>query len=250
MFSPTAGNLILQIAGVALLLAALLSAPGCQTARSTQVDNPQPTPARNDYVPPTQLEMETAASGRSGFIGLPAPDFTLQDHTGSPVSLADIRGKWNVVYFYPKDDTPGCACQANEFTLLLIEFKHQNASIYGISADSVASHQAFRKKYEIEIPLLSDPTREVMTKYGAWTETPIAGKTIGRTIRSTFLIDPDGVIAWHWPEVIPTGHAQRVVDKLTELRQQRMAASRSGQSFFPVLQHAPTHRNQTADRPR
>jgi peroxiredoxin Q/BCP len=155
-------------------------------------------------------EVEQAASRSSAAAGRPAPDFTLPDQDGRPVRLADRRGKWVVLYIYPKDDTPGCTCQATEFTKLLGEFRDMNADVLGVSGDSPADHRYFRQKYDLALTLLSDPAGEVMRRYGAWVETPAAGPGTGRTVRQTYLIGPDGTIARHWPEVIPEGHAERV----------------------------------------
>lgn len=159
-------------------------------------------------------EMEDAAAERSTFRGQPAPDFTLPDQDGKPVALAEARGEWVVLYFYPKNGTPGCTCQAREFNQSHGRFQKLAARVYGVSPDSVASHRQVADDFELRIRLLSDRDRQVMRAYGAWVETPEGG----RVIRSTVLIDPRGRIAWHWPEVIPEGHAERVRAKLEELR--------------------------------
>ncbi|MAE68007.1 MAG: peroxiredoxin [Phycisphaeraceae bacterium] len=161
--------------------------------------------------------MERAASRRSPFIGKTAAAFELPDQDDRTVSLEKLRGRWVVLYFYPADDTPGCTCQATEFTKLLKRFREQGAEIYGVSPDLSASHRYFRDKYELEIALLSDPHHEVMRRYGAWLDLRSAGAEGGRVVRSTFLIDPTGRIAHHWPEVIPQGHAKRVADRLRDL---------------------------------
>lgn len=163
-------------------------------------------------------EMEDAAASRSPITGKPAPDFTLMNQDSKPVQLRDLRGQWVVLYFYPKDDTPGCACQATEFTQLLYDFKDMNATVLGVSADSPSSHQHFIDKYSLKLELLSDPTQRVMQQYGAYVQSSLGDKSYGRVIRSTYLIDPEGIIRYHWPEVIPEGHAQRVRDKLEELQ--------------------------------
>ena len=163
-------------------------------------------------------EMETAAARRSTFIGQVAPPFALTDQDERLVRLADHRGRWLVLYFYPADDTPGCACQANEFTHLLTTFRDMNAAVLGVSGDSSASHRKFIAKYDLKLTLLSDPTREVMAAYGAWVQTRLGERTSSRVIRSTVIIDPAGVIRHHWPEVIPPGHADRVRARLAELQ--------------------------------
>jgi thioredoxin-dependent peroxiredoxin len=161
---------------------------------------------------------EEAASARSEIVGISAPDFSLPDQNRKLVQLSALRGQWVVLYFYPKDDTPGCTTEATEFTGLLAgTFRQVGARVLGISADSVESHRSFRDKFGLGVDLLSDPDHKVMSAYGAWVSAALGQKSYGRVIRSTLLIDPAGVIRYHWPEVIPEGHAQRVEKKLTEL---------------------------------
>jgi len=162
--------------------------------------------------------MEEAAAAHSPAVGRPAPAFRLPDQEDRPVRLKDLRGRWVVLYFYPKNDTPGCICEATEFTELLFRFQDMNASVYGISEDSTESHRAFIKKFALGMDLLSDPDHAVMKEYGAWVEAKVGDKSYQRVIRSTFLIGPDGTIRHHWPEVIPKGHAERVRRKLSELQ--------------------------------
>jgi thioredoxin-dependent peroxiredoxin len=162
--------------------------------------------------------METAAAESSPLVNQPAPNFTLVDQNGKPVGLSSPRGQWVVLYFYPKDDTPGCTVQATEFTSLLGEFRNMNARVMGISADSPESHRDFIAKNDLKVTLLSDPQHEIMNQYGAWMDTKFSGTPYGRVIRSTFIIDPAGVIRYHWPEVIPEGHAARVRAKLADLQ--------------------------------
>jgi peroxiredoxin Q/BCP len=166
---------------------------------------------------------EAAAAARSPVINMPAPDFTLKDQNDQDVTLSKLRGHWVVLYFYPKDDTPGCTCEATEFTKVLGEFKHSDALIYGVSSDSVHTHQVFVKQYKLNVNLLSDPNAEVMRNYGAYVDARLGAKTYQRVIRTSLIIDPEGIIRWDWPEVIPDGHAQRVAEKLNELK--AMAAS-------------------------
>jgi len=161
---------------------------------------------------------EEAASARSPITNSQAPDFTLPDQDASMVTLSKLRGKWVVLYFYPKDDTPGCTCEATEFTKLMGDLRDMDAVVYGISADSPETHKVFIEKYSLGLNLLSDRDRKVMTSYGAWVETGLGDKKYGRTIRTTMIIGPDGVIRRHWPEVIPEGHAKRVRDWLARLR--------------------------------
>lgn len=165
---------------------------------------------------PSPARMENAASSRSSFVDTPAPGFTLLNQNSRPVSLSDYRGKWVVLYFYPADDTPGCICEATDFTNLLVNFENLNAAVLGMNNETPSSHLRFSRKYSLEIELLSDTTQEVLRSYGAWIDVPNRG---GRIARSTFLIGPDGTIRYHWPEVIPTGHAGRVEQKLRELQE-------------------------------
>jgi peroxiredoxin Q/BCP len=159
--------------------------------------------------------METAAASNSPFVTRQAPAFTLLNQNSDPVKLSDYGGQWVVLYFYPADDTPGCICEATDFTRLLVNFEDLNAVVLGMNNETPASHKRFVDKYNLGIDLLSDPTQEVLRSYGAWVDIP---NHSGRIVRSTFLIGPDGVIRYHWPEVIPTGHAKRVERKLRELQ--------------------------------
>ena len=163
-------------------------------------------------------QMETAAASRSTFVGRRAPEFALANEHNQLVRLGDLRGRWVVLYFYPADDTPGCACQATEFTHLLTTFRDLNATVLGVSGDSPASHRRFIAKYDLGISLLSDPAHEAMSAYGAWVRTRMADQWLGRAIRSTVIVDPAGRVRYHWPEVIPQGHAARVHAKLAELQ--------------------------------
>lgn len=162
--------------------------------------------------------MEAAAASASLARGGMAPDFALEDDRGQIVTRDALGGRWVVLYFYPADDTPGCTCEATQFTALLNDFQDLGASVYGVSANSAADHRFFKLKYDIRVALLSDPERRAMRAYGAWIDQSIGGRFGGRVIRSTFLIDPKGRIAYHWPEVIPQGHAGRVKARLAELR--------------------------------
>jgi thioredoxin-dependent peroxiredoxin len=168
---------------------------------------------------------EEAASARSQIIGSPAPDFTLKDQNGTDVTLSKLRGQWVVLYFYPKDDTPGCTCEATEFTKDIRQFHNLNAKVYGVSADSVNTHKLFVEKFNLGIDLLSDPDHKVMKSYGAWVETYLGQQKSERAIRSTVIVDPQGVIRYHWPEVIPTGHAARVKERLQQLQAQHTTAA-------------------------
>jgi peroxiredoxin Q/BCP len=133
--------------------------------------------------------------------GKAAPAFTLEDGEGDQVSLADFAGRHVILYFYPKDDTPGCTKEACGFRDLWKEIQKQKAVVLGVSADSGASHERFRAKYKLPFPLLSDPDRKVMTRYGAWGEKMLYGKKTTGVIRSTVWIGPDGKVRKHWARV-------------------------------------------------
>ena len=151
-------------------------------------------------------------------IGKKAPAFTLQDQDDKPCKLAGLARQWVVLYFYPKDDTPGCTVEACDFTAGIRGFAKLDATVLGCSADSPASHRRFIEKYKLQVRLLSDPEHAVMTKYGAWGEKMLYGKKITGVIRSTVLIDPEGKVAFHWPKVKAKGHAAKVKEKLAELQ--------------------------------
>jgi peroxiredoxin Q/BCP len=153
-------------------------------------------------------------------VGRTATDFTLPDHNREPVTLSHFRGKWVILYFYPQDDTPGCICQATDFSKLLAQFDRMHAVVLGVSPQNAERHQRFRQRFSVSIPLLSDMDFTVAKQYSAWV--PLAGSegTMGRIVRTTYIIDPDGRIVWHWPEVLPVGHADRVADRLETLQAQ------------------------------
>jgi len=201
-----------------VVLGALAILPGCQDGMP-KWELPKMTAKST----PTPKEMEDAAAQRSPVESQPAPLFVLRDENGRPVSLTGLRGKWVVLYFYPKDDTPGCTCQATEFTELLFQFRDMNATVCGVSGDSCESHLAFIKKHDLGIPLLSDPSHETMRRYGAWVRSTLGSRSYERVIRMTYLIDSKGRVRYHWPEVIPTGHAERVRDKLAQLQKADLA---------------------------
>jgi peroxiredoxin Q/BCP len=133
--------------------------------------------------------------------GKKAPAFTLTDASWKKVALADFAGKHVILYFYPKDDTPGCTKEACGFRDDWKELQKAGAMVLGVSADDAASHQRFAAKYELPFPLLSDPDRKVMTTYGAYGEKMMYGKKTTGVIRSTVWIGPDGVVRKHWARV-------------------------------------------------
>ena len=151
-------------------------------------------------------------------VGRPAPPFRLPDQDGKTVALADLAGQWVVLYFYPRDDTPGCTVEACEFTAAMPSFADLGATVLGCSADSAAAHQKFIAKHRLGITLLTDADRAVMKKYGAFGKKKLYGKEVEGVIRSTVLIAPDGTVAHHWRTVKAAGHADHVRNRLDELR--------------------------------
>ena len=147
-----------------------------------------------------------------------APDFALTDETGTTHRLADRRGSWTVVYFYPADDTPGCTTEACQFRDLHDDITGLDAEIWGISPDGSGSHAAFRAKYGLPFTLLSDEDHAVADAYGAWREKTNYGKTYMGIGRSSFLVAPDGRIARTWANVKADGHADEVKQALVEAR--------------------------------
>jgi peroxiredoxin Q/BCP len=158
------------------------------------------------------------ANPRALAVGKPAPDFTLSDQDDKPVSLASLKGRWVVLYFYPKDDTPGCTVEACDFTSGLAGFEGMKATVLGCSADSTASHRKFIAKHKLKISLLSDPGKEMMSRYGAYGEKTLYGKVTTGIIRSTVIIDPQGHVAHHYTTVKAAGHADAVREKLAQLQ--------------------------------
>ena len=157
-------------------------------------------------------------AGSTTKLGSKAPTFALPDQDGKQVALADLAGNWVVLYFYPKDDTPGCTTEACEFTNGIKAFEKLDAVVLGCSADTPESHRKFVAKHGLKVTLLSDVDRAVMKTYGAWGEKSMYGRTTMGLIRSTVLIDPQGKVAFHWPNVKAAGHAEKVREKLAELR--------------------------------
>jgi peroxiredoxin Q/BCP len=151
-------------------------------------------------------------------VGKKAPAFTLKNQRNEDVRLTDFAGQWVVLYFYPKDDTPGCTTEACEFTAGLNAFGSLEAVVLGCSRDSPESHRKFMAKHGLKITLLSDPDRKVMERYDAWGKKMMYGKTTEGVIRSTVLIDPEGKVGHHWRAVKAAGHAEKVKEKLQELR--------------------------------
>ena len=147
-------------------------------------------------------------------IGAKAPDFTLQDKNGNAVSLSDFKGKKVVVYFYPKDNTPGCTRQACAFAAAYDAFRSKNIAVIGISKDSVASHVKFAEKYNLPFTLLSDPDRIAIEAYGVWQEKKMCGKVSMGVVRTTFIIDENGNISHIMPRVKPDTNAAEILEML------------------------------------
>ena len=143
-----------------------------------------------------------------------APAFTLTDENGAKVSLSDFKGKKVVVYFYPKDDTPGCTKEACSFRDSYDDILAKGAVVIGISQDNEASHGKFKNKYDLPFYLLSDPDREAITAFGAWGEKQMYGKSYEGILRSTFVIGEDGTVLKAWPKVKPEEHAAEVLSAL------------------------------------
>jgi thioredoxin-dependent peroxiredoxin len=150
-------------------------------------------------------------------IGQPAPDFKAIDRDDNLVSLQDFVGSWLVLYFYPKDNTPGCTTEAKDFTAYADEFQKLGANVVGVSPDSQQSHSKFVTKHQLSLQLLSDPEHQMAESYGIWGLKKFMGKEYMGIIRSTFMIAPDGSIAHIWKNVRVKGHAEAVLEQLKKL---------------------------------
>ncbi len=145
-------------------------------------------------------------------IGDNAPDFRLPDQNDKDVSLNDLKGKWVILYFYPKDNTPGCTVEAVDFTALADQFDALNTAVIGMSPDSVRSHDNFTSKQNLKVILASDPEKETISAYGVWQEKMNYGKKYMGVVRTTYLIGEDGTVLQSWTNVRAKGHAQAVLD--------------------------------------
>jgi peroxiredoxin Q/BCP len=159
--------------------------------------------------------MRPARAADAPAVGSNAPAFTLNSQEGKPVNLGDFRGKWVVLYFYPKDFTSGCTMEAHNFQRDLAQYQQKNAVILGVSVDSADSHQKFCTKEGLNFKLLSDPNHQVSGEYGS----VMMHGMVNFASRHTFLIDPQGVIRKSWMDVDPSKHSEEVLAALTELQQ-------------------------------
>ncbi len=150
-------------------------------------------------------------------VGKRAPAFTLESDAGDKVSLVSLRGKRVVLYFYPKDDTPGCTQESCDFRDNLARVKAHGAVILGVSKDSVSSHQKFKTKYDLPFPLLSDPTHAMIEKYGIWVEKKLYGRAYMGVERTTVIIDETGKVAHVFPKVKVNGHVDKVIEALDSM---------------------------------
>lgn len=151
--------------------------------------------------------MTTAQVGK----GDKVPEFVLPTDDGGTISLADLAGRTAVIYFYPKDDTPGCTTEAKDFTRLAPEFKAAGVAVIGISPDSVKKHQKFREKYELDVRLAADEDHAVAERFGVWVEKSMYGRKYMGVDRATFLIDAKGRVVEAWRKVKVPGHAEEVL---------------------------------------
>jgi thioredoxin-dependent peroxiredoxin len=150
--------------------------------------------------------------------GKAAPAFSLKASDGEKVTLAGFKGKYVVVYFYPRDDTPGCTLEAQGFSKALGQLDKLGAVVVGVSKDDLASHCKFRDKYALKFPLLSDPDGKVIEKYGAWGEKNMYGKKSMGIVRTTVIVSPEGKVAKVFPKVRVNGHVEAVLDAIKELK--------------------------------
>ena len=165
------------------------------------------------------MDAPRAPRGRTEVVkeGQKAPDFALPSSEGGDVRLKDLKGKTVVLYFYPKDDTPGCTREACAFRDSQAAIKKTGAVVLGVSPDGLPSHDRFRAKYKLNFPLLADTDKAVAKKYGAFGEKMMYGKKVVGMIRSTFVIDGEGVVRKVFPKVKVDGHAEKVLEALQEL---------------------------------
>jgi peroxiredoxin Q/BCP len=164
------------------------------------------------------MSKQATPAGHTDLIdpGSPAPDFHLPDQSGKVHALPDYRGKWIVLYFYPRDNTPGCTREACQFRDSAARFPPHGAVVLGVSPDSEASHQKFAAKYDLPFPLLVDHDAKLCQAYGVWQQKSMYGRLFPGVVRTTYLIDPQGRVAHRWDKVSVTGHDEAVLEKLAE----------------------------------
>lgn len=150
--------------------------------------------------------------------GDPSPDVCLPDQNGTDKCTSEMKGKWLVLYFYPKDDTPGCTKEAIDFTSNIDEFEKEGAAVLGISPDSCSSHRKFIEKKGLKLTLLSDPEHGVLDSFGVWQEKSMYGKKYMGVDRSTFLVGPEGMIRHVWRKVKVEGHVEEVLKVLRDMK--------------------------------
>jgi len=214
-FSPTDLSMhLLTCSCIGLLFSPVLS--GCR--RSALSDTPftpyRTPPAKRPWTHTAQRPVEEPVSG---VIGQPCPEFALLNHEGHVVRSRNLRGTWVVMNFHQRIDIPPCACHANEFTALLLRLTADNARVLGLSRYPVEDLKKLREKYGIEIELLSDPQADVMLAYGAFIP-PLEGVRSASVIRTTFIIDPDGLVRAYWSGIEAEGHAEEVAARLRAFR--------------------------------
>jgi len=174
-------------------------------------------PAKTVAKKPTKKTAAKVSAPRKSLVGQPAPNFTMPTDSGGSVSLADLKGQKVILYFYPKDDTPGCTVEACAFRDTLPDFSKSGATVIGVSKDSVKSHDKFKAKYNLNFALASDENSDVCERYGVWGEKSMYGRTFMGIERSTFLIDGNGIVRGEWRKVSVTGHAEEVRAALANL---------------------------------
>jgi thioredoxin-dependent peroxiredoxin len=190
------------------------SAPASKTAAKTAAKIP---PKAKVAAKPAGASKSTGDTGTASYgpkIGSKAPAFKLSDETGNRVSPADFKGRKLILYFYPKDSTPGCTTESCDFRDSVNRFAKSGAAVLGISADSVASHVKFKAKYGLNFPLISDPDHEALEAYGVWQEKSLYGRKFMGIMRTTVIIDEEGKVARVFPKVKVAGHVEEVLASL------------------------------------
>ena len=150
--------------------------------------------------------------------GITFPDFLLPDQDGTMHTLAEYKGKWLVVYFYPRDNTAGCSLEASSFAALIEQYGGQDTAVIGVSADSVTNHAKFAQKLALPFTLLSDEKHSLLEITGVWQKKKMAGREYMGIVRSTVIVDPEGIVRHSWTKVKADGHAEQVLEKLKDLR--------------------------------